>query len=363
MPVLGGIVQRRGMAALIVIGVVAATTAAAAALVVDQTPSSNPPTITMTAPLTGKSYGAASWAASCSGGGICGTAADKNGVARVTVAVKKQGAGGRYWNGTGFTSNSAVHLVASGTTSWRLAMPLPADGGYDVWVIATDGLGNASDARSIRASFTTDTSVPAAPILLATPPAFTELTDVVFQIFNVEPGGTLRCSLDGLEQQTCASVQRYSRLPSGEHCIEVVAVDAALNVSPPARYCWNIVTTTFPITGDLTEPFFPGTSQPIDLRITNTNSFTVTVTGVDVTVQDATTRDGQPNPGCIGSEHFQVVQQLRTEAPIPGGATRRLSELGVPQSRWPVVEMLNLPVNQDACQGTSLTLTYRGTAR
>ena len=38
--------------------------------------------------------------------------------------------------------------------------------------------------------------------------------------------------------------------------------------------------------------------------------------------------------------------------------TRSLSQLGIGEAQWPEVEMINLPVNQDACKGATFQLDY-----
>jgi hypothetical protein len=114
------------------------------------------PTVTPTFPAaSGGSYTSATWTSGCAST-ICGTAADGgSGVQSVKVTVR-QGSG-NYWNGTGFTSSTAVLLTATGTTSWSLAFPVgnfPATGSYTVTAIATDALGNTSTVDSRTFTYT-----------------------------------------------------------------------------------------------------------------------------------------------------------------------------------------------------------------
>jgi hypothetical protein len=121
--------------------------------------------------------------------------------------------------------------------------------------------------------------------------------------------------------------------------------------------------TNFTLRGDVTQPLFPGALAPVNVRITNPFAFAIRVTGITVTPKQATTKNGQPNPGCDGTVNLRFTQQF-TGSPVTvgAGATRSLSELGVPEAQWPLLTMPNLATNQDACKGTSFSFSYSGTA-
>ncbi len=86
---------------------------------------------------------AGGWNAGCGTPGVadvCGTASDgSSGVAAVFVAIENSN--GLFWNGTDFTSTGAW-VKATGTTSWRLAVPRPTDGVYTIASAAIDNAGN-----------------------------------------------------------------------------------------------------------------------------------------------------------------------------------------------------------------------------
>jgi hypothetical protein len=121
------------------------------------------PTVVTTFPVSGATYGTASWNAGCTSR-ICGTAADVgSSVASVSVSVR-QGSG-NYWNGTAFASATEVLLPATGTTSWNLAFPasnFPADGSYTVRAVATDLAGNTATTST---TFVMDVTRPSASAL------------------------------------------------------------------------------------------------------------------------------------------------------------------------------------------------------
>lgn len=125
-----------------------------------------PPTADITFPADGADYAAATFNAGCTPTGVCGTAADTDGVQSVGVSVRQ--GNGNYWNGTAFASVTEVFnaatLSAPGTpaTGWRLPLSLPADGDYTVNVRATDMNGTTQTGTDYAdtAAFTLDTTAP-----------------------------------------------------------------------------------------------------------------------------------------------------------------------------------------------------------
>jgi hypothetical protein len=127
---------------------------------------------------------------------------------------------------------------------------------------------------------------------------------------------------------------------------------AAAGQSPP-----------FTIAGDVTTPLEPGVNQPLDLQITNPNAAPLIVDPVDVAVEAVNAPRATAALPCSLSNFG--VQQPSGSLPltIPAASTRTLSQLGVPPASWPQVALLDLPTDQDGCQGASLTLGYQAAAR
>ncbi|MGH9154704.1 MAG: hypothetical protein ACRD1K_02355 [Acidimicrobiales bacterium] len=315
------------------------------------------PALTLSFPSDGGAYNAARWNAGCTPTGLCGTATDPRGVASVQVAVYS-GLIPNYVNAT---------LAAPGTTStaWRLARALPADGSYSVRVRATDGLGNTtSTSAALSASFRIDTTPPPPPLFLEGPTGETTQTDARFRFADLQLDVGFQCSLDQSPFSTCGPVFEVDELTVGNHCLRVRALDPAGNLSGPSERCWTVVSgrTSFTISGSITQSFSPGIAATLNLSLANPNSFAIRVTNVTVTVAAATNRGGTANPGCNGTQNLVVRRQLATDVTVPRNATRSLSQLGLPEAQWPLLEMPNLPVNQDACKATTFTLTYSGAA-
>jgi hypothetical protein len=112
----------------------------------------------------------------------------------------------------------------------------------------------------------------------------------------------------------------------------------------------------FAISGAADRVLAPGApSGAVNLAITNPFGATMTVTDLGVAV---TSTD---KPGC-GAGNYQVTAYSGPASlTIPPNSTKTLQQLGVPRAQWPQVEMLNLPVNQDACKTATVQLHFSGT--
>jgi hypothetical protein len=114
--------------------------------------------------------------------------------------------------------------------------------------------------------------------------------------------------------------------------------------------------TNFKISGDPTAPLYPGgAAAPVDLGFTNPNTFAITVSGVAVKIA------GSSNAACDAS-NFVVGSQFAGTVRLSPGETESLSELGIPQADWPQVAMVDSPVGQNACESSSVKLSYTGEA-
>jgi hypothetical protein len=111
----------------------------------------------------------------------------------------------------------------------------------------------------------------------------------------------------------------------------------------------------FGLSGSADRLLAPGVSGFIDVAITNPNNQPLNVTSLTVSVT------GTSQPGCSTS-NFSVTQFSGAyPITVPANATRTLSQLGIAQAQRPKVTMLDLPVNQDICQNTGITLGFTGT--
>ncbi|MFL5824138.1 MAG: hypothetical protein ACJ764_11935 [Solirubrobacteraceae bacterium] len=118
---------------------------------------------------------------------------------------------------------------------------------------------------------------------------------------------------------------------------------------------------SFKISGNFGQ-LWPGTSRAVNLILTNPNGQGISVKRLVLTVKSIRAPRATGALPCSAADfsvrQFTGIYPLK----LPAHATRRLSDLRIAAAKQPQVTMLNRPVNQNGCQGATITLTYSGTA-
>ena len=235
-----------------------------------------------------------------------------------------------------------------------------------------------------------DRTPPPRPKLTATPPLETTSTAARFTFMNREKGVRFTCKLDRRRPTACLGSASYTTLVPTAHTFCVSARDRAGNVSRATCFKWTIVLPTpspppsappppppaapppptppppppappaaqaFPVRGDGVGLLYPGgPTVPVELVLTNPFNAPLSVESVTTAIA------GTSKPGC-GVANFRMAAQLEGTAVVPASSSRSLSQLGVPVSRWPRLEMLEDGTNQDACKNASIDLVHVGLGR
>jgi hypothetical protein len=233
-----------------------------------------PPAIALSFPADGGIYGAARWADACGGARLCGSADDPSGVASVSLSVRRV-ATGLYWNGSAFASARELFLTASGTTTWRLSLPLPPEGSYVVRVRASDKLGNATPAGAeLTATFTIDLQPPPAPTIVDGPPSLTNSAVATFTLTDSEAGVSFVCKLDyERDYRACDAHPTFSGVRDGQRTLSVRALDRAGNLSTAAaQWTWRVDTVAPPRPRIVQKPTDPSTSTSAAFGFTDAES-------------------------------------------------------------------------------------------
>jgi hypothetical protein len=238
------------------------------------------------------------------------------------------------------------------------------------------------------------------PQLLETPPQETAAAEVQFR-FHVPsrkppgppqkapgpapaPETSLRrfqCRVDGSDWGNCSSPYLLPGLVPGSHRFAVRAFNREGRAGETVDFSWQqtqpaaVITPAGPETPQpegkkpdsepqkfsiaaLEEPedLLPGLPpRPIPVRISNPNSVAIEVTSLTVAIGNA--------PADCGAENFalQPASASPTE-PVPVPAEGSV-DLPTATIAAPTIQMLNLPVEQDACQEAEIPLVFGGEAQ
>lgn len=258
-----------------------------------------------------------------------------------------------------------------------LAVAVACLGGVAFAATRPDG-GPASRKKSRKAP-RSRAHLPPRPLLIEVPPAVGVGAGFQFR-FNVppppQPGASpgavqpsptpaagrrrFQCRLDEGNWTGCSSPYRLPGLDPGDHSFAVRALNRRGWKGLAAHYRWSQVEAKEiaiePQVGSI-EPLMPGDPpQQLPVRIVNPNPAPIEVTGITVLVSP-------DSPGCAGDANFAVTPaSLSPAAPltIPAGGSASLPSAG---ATAPTLALRELPVDQNACQGTRVHLLFSGEAR
>jgi hypothetical protein len=163
-------------------------------------------------------------------------------------------------------------------------------------------------------------------------------------------------------QRAVITVKTASRDAPGKYQVHVRAVGGryrgvltlGLTITRPRS-------APFQISGNF-GPLWPGTSQAVDLALTNPNDRLISISRLTVSIQQVSAPRASSALPCSAADFS--VSQFSGAYPldVPAHDTVHLSDLGVAAPHGPQLRMLNRPVNQDGCQDATVTLAYAGTA-
>lgn len=178
--------------------------------------------------------------------------------------------------------------------------------------------------------------------------------------FRAKGDPRLECRLDGRAWKGCRSPVAFAGLSAGSHRFAVRAIGSRGSHGGAARFRWRVLEprdfSIAPRFGDL-RALYPGAApQPLPLTISNPNPVAIFVTSVTV----ATT--GDPS-SCRGADNLTLAPagvSPSASLRVPPHGSVDLPAAGVAA---PSIQLRDLPVNQDACQGATFPLAFSGSAR
>ena len=133
----------------------------------------------------------------------------------------------------------------------------------------------------------------------------------------------------------------------------------AAKIADPGRLPVGVDDTSFSIDGDLSVALEPGRSAALDLRLTNPSDRKLGIRSLAVAVTSVSAPHATIALPCAVEDFTTSAVPLVVT--LPARSTKALSALGLAESRWPHVSMLNTDRNQNGCQGATIRLSYTGT--
>jgi hypothetical protein len=203
---------------------------------------------------------------------------------------------------------------------------------------------------------------PRAPRIVRHPTNPTRSTSATFSFTDRERHVGLQCRFDSAAWKPCRRRITYRRVPVGEHHLLVRALDPPALPSRPARFQWRVTPANHSVTfsiaaGSPAGLLYPGAAPlPIPVTLRNPNRVPIYVTSL---VGVAT---GGP-AGCDSATNIKLARSNASSArpvEIPAGGSVTLPAQGVSA---PTIELVNLPVNQDACRNATFAVRFTRSAR
>jgi hypothetical protein len=168
------------------------------------------------------------------------------------------------------------------------------------------------------------------------------------------------CRLDAGGWRACRTPIEFSGLSAGAHAFAARTVDRRGRHSPPARFRWNLLEpkafSISPQPVDL-DGLYPG-APPLQLPVVlaNPNPVAIFVTRLSVAVPAGPGECPSAANLLLGGSSASSAAPL--EIPANGSVA-----LPRPGASAPTIQLRELPVDQDACQGASFPLAFSGSAR
>lgn len=204
-------------------------------------------------------------------------------------------------------------------------------------------------------------SQPSTPRITRHPASPTSASSGTFAFTDEDSSVSFQCSIDMHPWRTCSSPVSYRGLSVDRHHFRVRAIDATAHPGAATQFDWQIVAQTsasFSISanGLVDAPLYPGAPpQPIHLSLTNPHGIPIFVTSLIVRVVSSPSN-------CASVTNLSLAQSnVSSGAPIEIQAYGAVT-LPTQGRTAPTIALVNLPVNQDACQNARFPLSFTGSA-
>jgi hypothetical protein len=232
------------------------------------------------------------------------------------------------------------------------------------------GASAAHSSGAARQLFTLTASPPSQSILAGTTASF-QITirrnpfvgHISFSVSGLPTHAPYRLRFRTASQtQAVLTVVTGVLTPAGKYRVRLrgsggghtAAIGLTLTVTKPSS-------VRFAISGSVTG-LQPGVPHPLDLSVHNPNRAAIVITSLTVAVRSVSAPRATPALPCTSADF--AVQQFAGTYPllVPSSSTYTLSGMAIPPEALPQAVLLQRSLNQDGCQGATVTLAYSGNA-
>lgn len=200
---------------------------------------------------------------------------------------------------------------------------------------------------------------PLKPRITRHPAAMTASTVATFRFVDRDRRLRFQCRLDRHRWQVCSRRVAYRHLAIGVHRFKVRARDGAGKLSPAARFKWSVARSeSFSVTPQPSTlgALYPGAAPvAIPVLLTNSNSFPIYVTKLGAKATSSP-------PGCDSATNIALSPSSASSSTAVRIAAHSSASLPSQGISAPMIQLRDLPVNQDACQGGQFPLSFYGSA-
>ncbi len=164
--------------------------------------------------------------------------------------------------------------------------------------------------------------------------------------------------------QVALTVTTAPGTPVGKSDFTVKGTAGTLQASARAQLHVLEVKRTFDVSGTVSGLLAPGVSRSVDLLISNPNNKGIAVNNLTVAISQVvrTPAAVAANLPCTTAD-YTLAQYSGTYPLTVAPGSRSFSSLGVPESKWPHITMLDTSQLQDGCKGATVRLTFSGTGQ
>lgn len=157
-------------------------------------------------------------------------------------------------------------------------------------------------------------------------------------------------------------VRAPARAPSGTHHLTLLGWSGPLRARASLRFVVaRFSTNRFSITGGPVSSLVPGARVPVAMVLNNPHSAALRIDAVGVRIVRVDAPRATAVRPCSIRDYTTHPLVAPNGSKVPGQSRRSLRELGYGRAQWPSVELVDRPVNQDGCKGSTVTIEYDGT--